>query len=117
MASEFDVIIGYDGIKNELARLADVLKSPEKYKSSGIDVPRGMILYGDPGIGKTTMANCFIRATGRTSYIYRKASSNDDFFGEIKSVFEKAKENAPSIILLDDMDKFTESCNENTEEF
>lgn len=117
MANEFDAIIGYDGIKKELSRLADIIRSPEKYKSVGIDVPRGMLLHGQPGTGKTTMANCFIRATGRTSYIFRKVSTNNNFFEEIKSVFEKAKENAPSIILLDDMDKFTESCDDSAEEF
>ncbi len=62
--SEFDKIIGYDDIKEELMRFADVLKKSEKYAKLGVDTPSGLLLYGDPGLGKTLMAKCFISETG-----------------------------------------------------
>ena len=51
--SEFDKVIGYDDIKAELKRFCDVLKNPEKYKKLGVTMPKGILLYGDPGLGKS----------------------------------------------------------------
>lgn len=50
--SAFDKIIGYDDIKAELACFADVFKNREKYLKLGVTLPRGLMLYGDPGLGK-----------------------------------------------------------------
>ena len=50
--SAFDKIIGYDDIKKELIRFCDVLKNAEKYSKLGVTLPRGILLYGDPGMGK-----------------------------------------------------------------
>ena len=66
-----------------------------------------MLLHGEPGVGKTLMASCLIEASGRPHYICRKNKPNGDFVNAIKETFVKAAENTPSIVLLDDMDKFT----------
>lgn len=62
--NEFDDIIGYDATKEELVRIADALKNAERYRKLGMTSPRGLILYGRPGTGKTLMANCLIKASG-----------------------------------------------------
>ena len=103
---EFDKIIGYEPVKKELKRICDILVNPEKYKKFGVKAPQGLLLYGEPGVGKSLMADCFVKASKRKCFVCRKTKSNGDFVDEITNTFEEAKVNAPSIILLDDMDKF-----------
>ena len=116
---EFAVVIGYEPIKMELKRIIDIMLNPEKYKKLGVTTPRGVLFNGGPGLGKTLLANCFIRASGRKTFTCRKDKPNGDFVREIKNVFEDAKNNAPSIVFLDDMDKFAneDEYHENAEEF
>ena len=104
--SEFDKVIGYSDIKAELIRLCDVLKNMDKYKRLGVTMPRGLLLYGDPGIGKTMMAKSFIKESGYKSFVLRKDKPDGDFVNEIRDVFSKAKEEHSAIVFLDDMDKF-----------
>lgn len=117
--SEFDRIIGYKDLKAEFIRLCDVIKNGEKYKALGVTHIGGLLLNGKPGVGKTLMANCFIKESGRKSYVCRKNKPDGEFVNEIKSTFLKAAENAPSIILLDDMDKFAneDAYHRNAEEY
>ena len=117
--SEFDKIIGYKDIKTELIRLCDVIKNADKYKALGVAPIGGLLLDGDPGVGKTLMANCFIKESGRKAFVCRKNKPDGEFVNEIKNVFTEAAENAPSIILLDDMDKFAneDDYHRNAEEY
>lgn len=112
--SGFDKIIGYEDIKAELSRFANVLKEPEKYSKLGVTTPSGIMLYGDPGVGKTLMAKCFIAETGCKVFTLRKDKPNGDFVKQIKETFEAAKKGSDeiSIVFLDDMDKF---ANEDTD--
>lgn len=110
---EFDKIIGYDAIKNELLRLCDILINPEKYSKFDVKIPQGLLLYGEPGVGKTLMAECFIKASKRKCFKFRK--TNDKFDEELSALFDKAKENAPSIVFLDDMDKFASDESEDSD--
>lgn len=89
-----------------MEQIADVMKNKEVYEKLGVRTPRGLLLHGDPGVGKTLMANSLIDAGGRQAFLCRKDKPNGAFVNEIKSTFEKAAENAPSIIFLDDIDKF-----------
>lgn len=102
----FDQIIGYTAVKQRLERTADVLAHPDAYRQLGARSPRAMLLYGEPGVGKTLMARCLIEASGRASVVCRKDEPNGEFVKVIKKKFKKAAEKAPSILLLDDMDKF-----------
>lgn len=103
---ELDRVIGYESIKQELYRIIDIVRNPEKYKKLGVSVPKGILLSGDPGIGKTLMAKCFIKETGLKVFIIRKDKPDGDFVDYIRETFEKAAKEAPSIVFLDDLDKF-----------
>ncbi len=117
--SEFDKILGYENTKLELERLSDILKNPSKYKRLGVSIPSGLMLVGDPGLGKTLMAKCFIAESACKSFILRKDKPNGSFVEEIKKTFESAKADTPSIVFLDDMDKFAneDDCHRNAEEY
>lgn len=117
--SEFDRVIGYEEIKTELKMFSDVLKNEERYRRLGVKFPSGLLLDGNPGIGKTLMAECFIKEVGCKVFRLRKEKPNGDFVNEIKKVYEEAKKAPPSIVFLDDMDKFANEDNEhpNAEEY
>lgn len=102
----FAEIIGYEDVKAEMYEYCDVLRNPDKYKRIGVYQPRGLLIHGEPGIGKSLMASCVIKASGRKSYEIRKDKPDGDLVKYIQETFAKAKENSPSIILIDDMDKF-----------
>ncbi len=104
--SAFDKVIGYETIKNELLQICDMIHNRKVYEDLGAKLPQGLLLYGDPGLGKTLLAKSFIKESGLNSYIIRRNKGNDDFVGDITDTFQKAKENAPSVVFLDDMDKF-----------
>ena len=104
--SKFDMIIGYAAVKKELRQIADTLKNREAYEKLGVSAPRGLLLHGEPGVGKSLMASAIIEDSGRQAFICRKDQPNGDFVKVIKATFDKAIENAPSIVYLDDMDKF-----------
>ncbi len=117
---EFDAVIGYKSIKKELIRICDIMQNSEFYSKLGVSVPNGLLLSGEPGLGKTLMANCFIKASGRKAFTCRKDKPDGDFVNHIKSTFDEAVKNAPSIVFLDDMDKFSANGDEfhrNSEEF
>ena len=102
----FEKIIGYGSVKKELEQISDVLKNREVYAKLGVKPPRGLLLHGVPGVGKSLMASELIEASGLNAFVCRKDKPNGEFVNEIKSTFEKAAKNAPSIVFLDDMDKF-----------
>ena len=99
-------VIGYNSIKKEFYKIIDVLNNPEKYEKLGVHIPNGVMLEGEPGIGKSLMAKCFIEECKRKSYIIRKDKPNGNFVDYIRETFEDAEKKAPTIILLDDMDKY-----------
>lgn len=115
----FSDIIGYENIKKSLNRILDIIKCKEKYKKLGVHIPHGLLISGEPGIGKTCLAKDFIKATNRKSYLIRKTKSNGSFIDSMNDIFNEAKKNVPSIIFLDDVDRFsdTEHCNTNAEEY
>ena len=118
--SEFDRIIGYEQEKNELIRLCDVISNVDKYSSFGIKIPQALLIHGKPGLGKTLMAEAFIVESKRKCFSCKKDKPDGEFVTDITSVFDKAIEYQPSIVFLDDMDKFAEdnlNINSDKEEF
>ena len=116
---EFNKVIGYENIKIELIRIVDMMRNPEKYSKLGVTTTRGLLLSGVPGVGKTLMAQCFIKASRRKAYTIRKDMPGVDFIKTIKQTFDEAKKLAPSIVFLDDIDKFAnnDGIHKNAEEY
>ena len=108
MKDYFEEIVGYEDIKQELRIISDMLNNADLYKKLGASMNEGLILSGKPGTGKTTMANCLIKSTDRSVYVCRKKATDGEFVKTINGVFHSAKENTPSIVLLDDLDKFSD---------
>lgn len=102
----FDKVIGYDTVKRELLRICDMVKNPKIYEKMGAKLPSGILLCGVPGLGKTLMAKCFIEESGLPAHIVRRNKNAENFIDEITEAFRKAKSCAPSVVVLDDMDKF-----------
>ena len=114
----FDNIIGYDDIKKTLKMLVDVLNNTKKYKEIGSTIPHGLFIHGRPGVGKTTFVEAILKALHRKSFIVRKNKSDGDFINYMNDVFEEAKNNQPAVILLDDLDKYSETGElKNNEEY
>jgi len=104
--SAFDKVIGYERIKEELMQICDMIHNKKVYDEIGAKLPHGILLSGNPGLGKTLLAKSFIDESGLKAYTVRRNKASDNFIDEITATFEKAKKNEPSIVLLDDMDKF-----------
>lgn len=99
--TEFEKIIGYKAVKNELIKVCDMVHNKEVYENLGAKLPHGVLIYGGSGFGKTFMSECLIRETGFESYKVKRSMGTD----EITGIFSQAKENAPSVVFLDDIDK------------
>lgn len=99
-------IIGYEATKNILRQILDTLKRPELYKSKGASIPRGLLMESDPGLGKSLLATVFIKESGRKSLVFRKTSQENSFLDELRAAFLAAKEAAPSILLLEDLNLY-----------
>jgi cell division protease FtsH len=108
MKNLFNEIIGYEDIKRELSVISDMLNNPDIYQNLGASINEGVILSGKPGTGKTTMANLLIHSTNRKAYTIRKKDADGQFVKLISNIFDEAKNNTPSIVLLDDFDKFSD---------
>ena len=102
-------VIGYDSIKETLRQIADVLKRPEAYKEKGVSMPRGLLMESAPGLGKSLMASILMEESGRKSFVFRRINEGNTFLGEMKDIFDIAKEEAPSILLLEDLNLYVES--------
>lgn len=109
----FNDVAGIDSEKQELMEVVDFLKHKEKFKALGARVPRGILLSGEPGTGKTLLA----RAVAGEANVPFFATSGSDFSGiivglgvaKIKEIFELAKRNAPCILFIDEIDAIGQS--------
>ena len=70
--SAFDKVIGYKNAKHELLQLCDMLRDQTVYEQMGAHLPRGLLLYGDPGLGKTLLARCFMEESGLHTITVRR---------------------------------------------
>lgn len=109
----FKDVAGIDSEKQELMEVVEFLKNKDKFKALGARVPRGILLSGEPGTGKTLLA----RAVAGEANVPFFATSGSDFSGiivglgvaKIKEIFELAKRNAPCILFIDEIDAIGQS--------
>lgn len=100
-------IAGYDEEKAEAKKIIEVLKNHEKYEKIGAYIPKGLILSGNPGVGKTMLAKAIASESNVPFYEFESNESETEAetIKSIKSLFAKARENAPSIIFIDEFDE------------
>lgn len=100
-------IAGYDEEKNEAKKIIEVLKNHEKYERIGAYIPKGLILSGYPGVGKTMLAKAIANESGVPFYEFESNESETESatIKSIKALFSKARENAPSIVFIDELDE------------
>ena len=105
----FEHIAGYHKEKSELIGLRNLLTNVENFRKSGVRMPRGVLLYGAPGVGKTVMAKS-IATDGIACVELRSADcTREDSEDYVLSAFEEAREKAPCVLLIDELDKIAES--------
>lgn len=105
----FDDIAGHEDVKNRLKEIANFLKYPEKLEKFKAKIPKGMLLYGIPGTGKTMLAKAFANYAD-VPFIETTANElmdlNANGVSFMKEVFRKARDYSPSIIFIDEIDSF-----------
>jgi len=104
----FKDVAGINEVKEELIEIVDFLKNPEKYRSFGINLPKGVLLVGPPGVGKTLIAKALAGEAG-VPFFYQSGSSFVQMYvgvgaKRVRDLFSKAKAMAPSIIFIDEID-------------
>ena len=104
----FSDVAGVDGAKEELKEVVDFLKNPEKYTKAGARVPKGVLLLGRPGTGKTLLAKAVAGESGASFFSLSGSEFVEMFVGvgasRVRDLFEKAKSASPSIIFIDEID-------------
>ena len=104
----FDDVAGLEEEKGELIEIVDFLKRPEKYTKMGARVPKGVLLYGKPGTGKTLIAKA-IAGEADVPFISMSGSEFIEMFAglgasRVRKLFEKARKLAPCIVFIDEID-------------
>lgn len=104
----FDDIAGNDAAKQDLEEVVDFLKHPKKYQSLGAKIPKGVLLVGNPGTGKTMLARAVAGEADVPFFSISGSEFVEMFVGvgasRVRDLFQKAKKNAPCIIFIDEID-------------
>ena len=104
----FDDVAGLDEEKHEMIEIVDFLKNPERFNQMGAKIPRGVLLCGQPGTGKTLIAKA-IAGEAKVPFISMSGSEFIEMFAglgasRVRKLFEKAKKISPCIIFIDEID-------------
>ncbi|GAC1367299.1 MAG: hypothetical protein NVSMB32_12210 [Actinomycetota bacterium] len=104
----FADVAGLDEVVAELSEVKDYLKDPGRFQALGAQLPRGLLLYGPPGSGKTLLARALAGETGAPFYSVSASSFVEVYVGvgaaRVRQLFEEAKKNTPSIVFIDELD-------------
>lgn len=104
----FKDVAGNESAKQDLMEIVDFLKAPKKYEKLGAKIPRGVLLAGEPGTGKTLMARAVAGEADVPFFSISGSEFAEMFVGvgasRVRDLFSKAKKNAPSIIFIDEID-------------
>ena len=108
LRTTFADVAGVDEAKNELIEVVDYLKDPEKYRAVGARVPKGVLLVGAPGTGKTLLARAVAGESGVPFFSMSGSEFVEMFVGvgasRVRDLFTQAKERAPCIVFIDELD-------------
>ncbi len=104
----FKDVAGISGVKEELEEIVDFLNSPKKYQKFDVNLPKGVLLVGPPGVGKTLIARA-VAGEAQVPFFYQSGASFVQIYvgmgaKRVRELFEKAKANAPAIVFIDEID-------------
>jgi cell division protease FtsH len=104
----FDDVAGIDEAEDELVEVVDFLKNPQRYTKLGARVPRGVLLYGPPGSGKTLLARAVAGEADAAFFSMSASEFVEAIVGvgasRVRDLFKQAKEAAPAIVFVDELD-------------
>jgi cell division protease FtsH len=111
--TKFDDVAGAQEAKEEVLEIVDFLKSPDRYVELGAKIPKGVLLVGSPGTGKTLLAKA-VAGEAEVPFFSVSGSSFIEMFvgvgaARVRDLFEQAKKDAPSIIFIDEIDAIGKS--------
>ena len=111
--TRFTDVAGVDEAKEELIEVVDFLKTPKKYTEIGGKIPKGVLLVGDPGTGKTLLARAVAGEAGVPFFSISGSDFVEMFVGvgasRVRDLFKQAREKAPCIIFIDEIDALAKS--------
>ena len=111
--TRFTDVAGVDEAKEELVEVVDFLKTPKKYTEIGGKIPKGVLLVGDPGTGKTLLARAVAGEAGVPFFSISGSDFVEMFVGvgasRVRDLFKQAREKAPCIIFIDEIDALAKS--------
>ncbi len=104
----FADVAGIDEVKDQVSEIVDFLREPQKYRRIGATIPKGVLLSGSPGTGKTLLARA-VAGEAKVPFYFTSASEFVQLFvgvgaSRVRDLFETAKKNAPAIIFIDELD-------------
>ena len=104
----FDDVAGQDAAVTELREVRDFLSDPERFSALGAQVPKGILLFGPPGCGKTLLARAVAGEAGAAFYSISGSDFVEVYVGvgasRVRDLFREARENAPAIVFIDELD-------------
>lgn len=106
--ASFDDVAGIDEAREELNEIVDFLKHPNKFRNLGARIPKGILMFGSPGTGKTLLARAIAGEAG-VPFFHTSGSEFEEMLvgagaSRVRDLFEKAKKAAPSLIFIDEID-------------
>ena len=105
---KFDDVVGMDKLKRDMVQVMEIMKKPAEYAKRGIRMPKGILLEGEPGNGKTLFAKA-LAGEAKVNFIPTKATDFESMFMaigplKVKLLFKKARRRAPCIVFIDEFD-------------
>lgn len=105
---KFDDVVGMDKLKRDMVQVMEIMKKPAEYAKKGIRMPKGILLEGEPGNGKTLFAKA-LAGEAKVNFIPAKATDFESMFMaigplKVKLLFKKARRHAPCIVFIDEFD-------------
>ncbi len=105
---KFDDVVGMDKLKRDMVQVMEIMKKPAEYAKKGIRMPKGILLEGEPGNGKTLFAKA-LAGEAKINFIPAKATDFESMFMaigplKVKLLFKKARRRAPCIVFIDEFD-------------